>query len=245
MNKKLFLGLLAVVAVIAGGMIFSNYTKKNAGQKADDYLKSANTKTQADQTENEKQTKDTANILPIADGQYEINADGSRLAWVGKKTVVADWVDSGTIGVKKGSAVIANGQITEGKITIDMQSIAALTTGMGTGQDKLSKHLKSPDFFDSVKYLESVFDISKAELIKTENNIQTYKLTGSLTIKEITEPISFEAKLKNENGNLVLEGETKVDRTVWGITYGSSKLANAFIDDFFTLKMAVVANIKK
>ena len=58
--------------------------------------------------------------------------------------------------IKSGTLIVAENKINSGEIIFDMNSITALTTGKGDGQDNLSKHLKS-QIFDAVKYPEAKF----------------------------------------------------------------------------------------
>ncbi|MFZ5391101.1 MAG: YceI family protein, partial [Patescibacteria group bacterium] len=70
-------------------------------------------------------------------------------------------------------------------------------------------------------------------------------ITGDLTIKNITKPISFPAVVTNNDGQLKLIADIKLDRTLWDIRYGSDKffdnLANNVIDDIFTVTLNLTA----
>ena len=49
-------------------------------------------------------------------------------------------------------------------------------------------HLKSPDFFDAAKYAEITF---KSTGIKSAGK-NKYKLTGNLTLKDVTKPVTLD-----------------------------------------------------
>jgi polyisoprenoid-binding protein YceI len=61
-------------------------------------------------------------------------------------------------------------------------------SGLWTGVPKFDEHLKNADFFDSAKYPTITFKSTKA--VKT--SATTGKLTGNLTVKGVTKPITFD-----------------------------------------------------
>ena len=73
--------------------------------------------------------------------------------------------------------------LTESEVeaTIDVKSI-------DTGITDRDNHLRSADFFDVEKYPQIKFKSTKVEKVNDEK----YKLTGNLTIKNITKPFTFE-----------------------------------------------------
>jgi polyisoprenoid-binding protein YceI len=61
-------------------------------------------------------------------------------------------------------------------------------SGLWTGVPKFDEHLKNADFFESAKYPTITFKSMKA--VKT--SATTGKLTGDLTVKGVTKPITFD-----------------------------------------------------
>ena len=61
-------------------------------------------------------------------------------------------------------------------------------SGLWTGVPKFDEHLKNADFFDVTKFPTITFKSTKA--VKT--SATTGKLTGNLTIKGVTKPITFD-----------------------------------------------------
>ncbi|MGA7719863.1 MAG: YceI family protein [Ignavibacteriaceae bacterium] len=66
------------------------------------------------------------------------------------------------------------------KATIDVKSI-------NTGIADRDNHLKSPDFFDVEKFEQILFKSNKIEKLDDEE----FKLSGDLTIRDITKPIEL------------------------------------------------------
>ncbi|MEL6696670.1 MAG: YceI family protein [Bacteroidota bacterium] len=61
---------------------------------------------------------------------------------------------------------------------------------ISTGQSQRDDHLKSAEFFDAAKYPKLTF--KGKGLTKVEGN--KYKLTGDLTIKGVTKPVTMDVK---------------------------------------------------
>lgn len=85
----------------------------------------------------------------------------------------------------------------DGKLSFDAEApeksaleITAKTDGIWTHVDKFTTHLKSADFFEVEKHPEITFKTTKIE--KTGDTIG--KITGDLTIKGVTKPVTFEVE---------------------------------------------------
>jgi len=176
------------------------------------------------------------------DGSYLFDLDTSLVVWEGKKTFVADYVDQGIIYPSSGNVVFKNGIIESGSVNFDMNSMMTLSTGKDSGQDMLSKHLKSADFFDTEKYPESSFVVSRVESDPSRNG--SYILFGDMTIKNTSLPVSVPVSMLQVEQGVALVGEIAIDRTLWNIQFGSGKffknLADNTIDDYFTISFSLV-----
>jgi polyisoprenoid-binding protein YceI len=108
---------------------------------------------------------------------------------------------------------------------------------------KLLGHLKSDDFFSVVKFNKSTFVIKQA---KTSNG-KDYEITGDLTIKGITSPVTFPAKVDVAGKSVTATGTITFDRTKFDIKYRSGNyfenLADKLIYDDVTLDVKLVATI--
>jgi polyisoprenoid-binding protein YceI len=170
----------------------------------------------------------------VESGTYT-TTEGSTVTWQGRRPLMEGYMDSGTINVSAGTVVVADESVT-GNFSFNMETIQALNTGKGDGQDMLTEHLQSEDFFDVAQYPQARLSITSVTETGREHE---YTAEGSLTMKEMTNPISFPVTAYMENGNLRIQGNVSVDRTVWNIEYGSGKffdnLADKVIDDFFTV----------
>jgi polyisoprenoid-binding protein YceI len=223
MSKNVLMGLIIIVIVVVGLVIYSNSQKTKEVEKVGEVKMPTETKSST-----------------LIDGNYSFSKEESEVKWEGKKILIKDWVDSGIITIASGNATVEKGMVTDGDLVIDMTSIEAMKTGANSGEDKLSGHLKSADFFDVEKYPTSEFKITSVLLDENKN----YKVEGELTIKETTKIIEFPVDIYMDSDKLIIDGFISVNRADFNVRYGSQSffndLGNNVIDDNFTLKVRLV-----
>ena len=156
----------------------------------------------------------TVSFTTIKKETKKINVEKSSIEWVGKKITGQH---SGVIAVKEGSLKFKNNKLVGGVVIVNMTSLT-VTDLSGDYKNKLERHLKSDDFFGVDKFETSTLTINK---VTGENG--SFLVNGDITIKGITKPISFDMTV---NGNIAT-AELKIDRTQFGIRYGSA----SFFDD--------------
>jgi len=173
----------------------------------------------------------------LEDGNYSVNLKESKVEWVGKKVTGQH---TGTIDIKSGDLIIKDGKLSGGEFIIDMTSLTS-TDLSGEYLQKLNGHLKSDDFFGVEKYPEAKFVIKK---VKADDKNGSFEVTGDLTIKSTTKPISFKAQLVNSAEGIVAVADIVVDRSVYDVRYGSGSffdnLGDKTIYDDFTLSVKLV-----
>jgi polyisoprenoid-binding protein YceI len=178
---------------------------------------------------------------------YKVDPKASSLQWTGKKVTGQH---HGTVPVKGGEVWVAGNALTGGKFEIDTANLDDVDLKDNKEyHDKLVGHLKSPDFFDVQKYPTSTFEITKVESLAATSagaDQPTHRVTGNLTIKNITKPLSFPATVKIDGGTLTATAKNVVvDRTQYDIRYGSGKffqgLGDKVINDEFLLDINLVA----
>lgn len=156
----------------------------------------------------------------------KIDASKSKISWVGKKVTGSH---DGTINFKEGVLKFAKGKLTGGDFTVDMNSITVKDLEAGKGKEKLEGHLKADDFFGVAKHPTSRL-VFKSVKPKSGN---VYTVTADLTIKNITKPVTFDLTVNKNSATTAF----KVDRTKYGIEYGSGSFMdglgdNMIYDDF-------------
>jgi len=188
----------------------------------------ADTATPAEVKEPGAQPKASATPLPGA-RVFTITPD-STIGFVGSKVT-----GSHHGGFKKfsGEFSLAGGALTGSghKLVIDMDSTWA-------DNEKLTGHLKSPDFFNAAAFPQATFELTSSEKID-ESKV---KLTGNLTLHGVTKQISFPADLSVQGQQAALKAEFFIKRFDFAIKYPGK--ADDLIRDEVVIKLDVKAVAK-
>jgi polyisoprenoid-binding protein YceI len=174
--------------------------------------------------------------------QLPLNLTASSLAWLGAKATGS--THNGTINITEGYLIAGGDAFTGGKFTIDMSTIKVLDL-QGEMAGKLEGHLRASDFFLVDSFPTAVFEISSVAAAASDSS--THTITGNLTLRGVTKSISFPAKVaKAADGSITAEARFAIDRTQWGVQYGSSlveRAADKIIsnDILFTVKVVTSA----
>jgi len=145
----------------------------------------------------------------IEDERKEVNTEKSTVTWKAYKVTGSH---NGTIALQSGALDFDGDKLTGGEFTVDMTSIN--TTDLeGGSKQKLDGHLKSADFFGVDTHTTSKLVFTKVEA----SGKNSYKVTGDLTIKGITKPVTFDVSIYGSKATATL----KVDRAEYDVRYGS------------------------
>ena len=169
---------------------------------------------------------------------FKVNVAKSNLKWVATKVTGKH---DGTLKLSNGT-IESNGKIvTGGTFDIDMNSLVCTDITDKETNGKLIGHLRADDFFSIEKHKTSHFEIQKVTP-KTGNE---YDVTGKLTIKGITNEITFPATITTTAKGVKAAAKITVDRTKFDIKYGSGKffegLGDKVIYDDFIIDMNLEA----
>jgi polyisoprenoid-binding protein YceI len=169
--------------------------------------------------------------LSVSAQTKKVDATKSSFHWVGKKVTGQH---EGTVNLKDGKLIFKGKKLTGGNFNVDMASLTS-TDLTGEYQGKLNGHLKSEDFFGTEKFPTATL-VFKKVVAKTAN---VYTVTGDLTIKGKTNPITFDLATTKDTAATSL----KIDRTKYDIKYGSGSffdnLGDKAISDEFDLAVAL------
>lgn len=174
---------------------------------------------------------------------YRLDIAASTVAWHGKKVTGEH---NGTIIFQNGEFGVDGEKVTSGKFEIDMNTIVDLDLTDEAMNKKLVDHLKSDDFFSVEQFPTSTFEIISIEPLNDATKPDfNHTITGNLTIKDVTKSISFPANVKIEGGVLKASADFDIDRTDFGLKYGSGKffkdIGDKMIYDNFNLKINITA----
>jgi polyisoprenoid-binding protein YceI len=96
------------------------------------------------------------------------------------------------------------------KAEIDTASIMA-------DEDRLTGHLKSPDFFDVQRYPQATFTSTSVRAGAADG--ATHTVTGNLELHGVTKSISFPARIGITGDAVAVDAEFVIDRKDFGIAY--------------------------
>lgn len=155
-----------------------------------------------------------------------VNLKESEISWIGRKVTGEH---QGKILLKE---VQSYGTLKDPKGTfiVDMNSISVQELE-GEWKEKFLSHIKSADFFEVEKYPTAKLVIKK---------VQNQVASGTLTIKDKTQEVSFPVKTEGK----VFRGTLKFDRTKFNMIYGSGNffknLGDKAINNEVELKFKIV-----
>ena len=127
----------------------------------------------------------------------------------------------GTLKIKQGRILLTKDKnFTGGRIEINMATMTNTDLSDPGKKERLIGHLRSKDFFDIEHFPTASLSIKSSKLIgKTNDGLYNVQITGDLTIKSTTKPITFNAtidldsKVKKATGTLIF------NRTDFGVQY--------------------------
>ncbi len=158
---------------------------------------------------------------------HTVNTSKSTLNWLAKKVTGQH---DGSVNIKSGSLTVNGDQITGGNFVLDMTTIKVLDIKDAETNGQLLGHLNSDDFFSVASHKEATFKITKS-VAKAGKDGATHEITGDLTIKGITNSITFPAKVTLTKAGFIAAAKFTIDRTKWDVKYGSGLGDNAIYDD--------------
>lgn len=129
---------------------------------------------------------------------------------------------TGEAGTVAATLNLDDKDVTRSKVeaTVDLNDLKS-------GVEKRDQHLKSPDFFDVAKFPKMTFKSTKVEKAG-----EKLKVTGDLTIKDKTKPVTLDVEVLPEVMNPFSKQATrgfvatgKINREDWGLTW-NMPLAN-------------------
>lgn len=170
-------------------------------------------------------------LLINVTAQQKLVADttNTKLLWLGEKVTGQH---TGTIKLQSGWLNWQDNKIVSGEFNIDMASLKD-----SESNTRLEGHLKSDDFFGVAN-----FPVAKLVITgSTPFDKGTGVVSGTLTIKGVTNPIEFKSSMQKKDDGVWFFSNIVVDRTKYNIRYGSGSffdnLGDKTIYDEFKLKV--------
>lgn len=164
---------------------------------------------------------------------------GSTIRWSGTKLAGLGKTE-GTVALSQGVLVLRHGSLMTGNFTVDMRrlQIADASAADSQARRRVRTQVTGPDVFDVERYPTASLAVQSAKRVGTT----TYSVTGDLTLRGMTHPVTFLADVSwPETGHMIAMSTFSIDRRQWGIEYAGSRIANALADDGVQISLTLDA----
>ncbi|RZK10310.1 MAG: polyisoprenoid-binding protein [Hymenobacter sp.] len=134
---------------------------------------------------------------------------------------------TGAFNAFAGSAQTEGDGFENGQVEVSIQ-----VDSVNTNQEARDQHLRGEDFFDAAKYPTITFKSTAFSKASGEGN---YKLTGDLTIKGVTKPVTLEVEHGGTavdfygNTKAGFEATGKINRKDYNLSWGGVTDAGAIV----------------
>ena len=169
--------------------------------------------------EGDAHESDNDQLLYLENKTYSI-VKNSTLTWTGEN---ANGKHSGEVSLIDGSIEVKD-SLLSGEFVIDMNSIKTLDLSSEEGADVLNAHLRSDDFFLSKMFPRSKYSFSHMKSLPVPYQTSVnYMIDGELSLRGIRKEQRINMLVSKVKETLVINARIELDRTQWGIIYGSSR----------------------
>lgn len=155
---------------------------------------------------------------------YPISPD-SKIGFIGSKVTGHHL---GGFKKFKGALTVANGKLRPNQV------IEIDTTSLWADNDRLTRHLKSADFFAVDEYPTATFTTTTIE-----PTASGHMVTGNLNLHGVTKSISFPATIEVAEDQVAVKAEFSIKRFDFGIKFPGA--ANDLIRDEVVIQLDVLA----
>jgi polyisoprenoid-binding protein YceI len=182
----------------------------------------------------------TATEQPTLTGDYDIDPAHSALLFAAKHAMVT--TVRGGFKVYSGSVHLDAEHPENSSATVEIDAAS-----VDTGNEQRDTHLRSADFFNTEVYPSLTFRSTSAK--KTGDD--TYELTGDLTIRDTTKPVTVEFTHTGSANDpwggfrVGFEGKARVNRRDWGLEWNVAlDKGGVLVSEKVTLEFDIAA-VKK
>ncbi len=182
--------------------------------------------------------------LKDRNGIYKVDKERSLIEWTGRNT---NSIHTGIIRISAGEIIVRDKYIS-GKFIIDMKSITNFDLEGDDLQPVLINHLESDDFFLTKLFPNAAFEILEASPIDDPFlSVPNFEVKGNLELRGIKLKQDFSATVTDIPPNSIsAEAHFDIDRTRWGIIYGSARffehLGMHLVFDLISIQAKIVAS---
>lgn len=159
----------------------------------------------------------TTTDLTTLTGTYSLDPVHSRIGFSARHAMVTKV--RGAFNEFTGTAVVDGAEPSLSSVQVVIE-----TASIDTRNEQRDGHLRTGDFLEVEKFSQITFASTAVEQLDPE----TYRVTGDLTIKDVTKPVSidlsYEGAAKDPYGNerIGFEGSVAINRSDWGVNFNAA-----------------------
>ena len=179
----------------------------------------------------------TTTIPATLTGDYTLDPSHSRIGFVARHAMVTKV--RGSFNEFEGSGHLDAEEPSRSQLALTIRAASIDTRSVDR-----DAHLRSNDFFDMERYPEISFVSTAVE----PRGDDRYRVTGDLTIKGVTKPVSVDFEFAGAatdpfgNERIGLEGATTINRKDWGVNWNAALDAGGvLVSDKVVLEFEVSA----
>jgi polyisoprenoid-binding protein YceI len=170
-------------------------------------------------------------------GRYELDPSHSSIGFVARHAMVTKV--RGTFNEVAGSGWFDATDPSGSNVELVVEAAS-----VDTRNPDRDAHLRSDDFFAVEQHPTIRFASTKVEVLDET----TYRVTGDLTIRDVTRPVSFDLEFTGAatdpygNRRIGFEGRVVVNRKDWGLTWNAAlETGGILVSEKVTLEFEVSA----
>lgn len=182
-------------------------------------------------------TTATTTDLARLTGAYDLDPTHTRLGFVARHAMVTKV--RGAFNEFTGTAHVDGERPAASSVTVEIQAAS-----IDTRNEDRDGHLKSNDFFDMENHPTITFSSTAIEQVDDA----TFRVTGDLTIKGTTRPITFDLEFLGAatdpfgNERIGFDGRVDINRKDWGVNWNAAlDTGGVLVGEKVTLEFEVSA----
>lgn len=183
---------------------------------------------------NANSTNQNSTEAPAKGESLAVDPSNSTIAFTGSKVTGQH---EGGFKIFTGKIDLVNGKAEASSVSVDIE-----TASIFANDDKLTEHLKTPDFFDVAKFPKTTFKSTKISP-DAAGGANAYSVTGDFQIHGVTKSITFPATITISPEEVTVNSEFSINRKDFGIVYAGK--ADDLIRDDVVIRLNLKTPRKK
>ena len=186
---------------------------------------------------------DPETTLTLENGVYKVDTNQSLIEWIGRNPNNKHF---GTVGISNGDLTVKDGLLS-GYFEVDLNSLENINLEGDKLHPVLIAHLKSDDFLFVKNFPKASFTIENSRPAKDPVlSSPNHEVTGTLSLRGVEVEQTFSATItRPAEGGLVAQAQFDLDRTRWGMIYGSARffehLGMHLVFDMIYIQIRIIA----